>query len=780
MMPTKLEYLSPEARDALDLAKRAVPDGSTLTAPLLMAAAFRSASLADEAPQLGSYLPALESLKDEVPAEVGVDDGLRPVLGALSNREMVTVAELMIALLEAGAGRDYLVGRGMSERDIAAAVAALRGEGPPAEGGNGTGPLTWRISPERQTVIEALSTFGRMLTVGQPPQKGHLRMGQYLQALQKSLLKMRRPSVIVIGQPGTGKTALVYEFARMIVEGDPALAPALRDRDVFELSPSFLRSGASMVGQYDERVSTLIKALEANPQVILFVDEVHSLLSSAMDQRGPFSDANESFKTAVGRGAFSLIGATTLAEYRHYIAPDQALARRFGLVKIEPPTRQETIAVLGSRVEQYRRHYAPLQIPDRILETTVQLTEDLLPSRFQPDKSLELLDEACALCTLAEPPLEEVTETQLMQALEDSIGHSVVRPGSLTVDEVMDKLQAVIVGQKQALDPIARGFVAGMSEDWFEHHGPRRIFFFCGPTGVGKTETAKILSKILGGDREAMIRVDCNTLQGSATEDAGPVINRLLGVPPGYIGYSKGEGGLLSRVRDTPECVVLFDEIEKASSAISKVLLQILDEGRVEDSDGNLLDFRRAFIVFTTNAGCSYEGPRRGIGFHDQLTPNVAGEGSPTVSVTAVMDELRQRGYGEEFFGRQIDFIVFDAMRRDDVKVVLERLMATLHDTAELRGYQLQWEPAVLDHLLDEWTPRFGARWAFKILQDRVGEQLNLAAAQGELDARDGMERVTRICLVKRPVDELPGGDGTIAGLAARRRDGDTLTILVH
>ena len=178
--------------------------------------------------------------------------------------------------------------------------------------------------------------------------------------------------------------------------------------------------------------------------------------------------------------------------------------------------------------------------------------------------------------------------------------------------------------------------------------------------------------------------------------------------------------------------------------------------------------------------GCSYEGPRRVIGFQDQLTPNVAGEGAPTVSVTAVMDELRQRGYGEEFFGRQIDFIVFEAMRRDDVMVVLERLMATLQDTAELRGYQLQWEPAVLDHLLDEWTPRFGARWAFKILQDRVGEQLNLAAAQGELEARDGMERVTRICLVKRPADDVPGGEGTIAGLAARRRDGDTLTILVH
>ncbi len=280
------------------------------------------------------------------------------MFGQLSQRHGdVSVNELLKAVIDSPAGREFLRTKGLPDAEIDEVVAALVA----------VDDEDWATSPKRREAIEALAPFGRMLTVGEPPKKGVMRMDRYVKALQKNLLKMRRPSVIVIGQPGTGKTALVYEFARMIIEKDPAIVPSLRDRDVFELSPSFLRAGASMVGQYEERISSLLKVLEANPKIILFVDEVHSLLSSGMHERGPFSDANESFKTAVGRGGISLIGATTLAEYRHYIAPDGALARRFGLIKIDPPDVDETVAILQGRVSQYRRHYAPLEIPDEIL-----------------------------------------------------------------------------------------------------------------------------------------------------------------------------------------------------------------------------------------------------------------------------------------------------------------------------------------------------------------------------------------------------------------------------
>jgi len=764
-MARRLAYLSPEAQEALDLAKRAVPAGTPLTPELLMAAAYHLGKLDDKAPRLAGYLPAPEPLSDEVPDEVAVAEGLRPVFGELSRGSEVSVNQLLTAVVDSQAGREFLLAKGLPEAELEQVVAALAA----------VDAAQWRTSPQRREAIEALSSFGRMLTEGEPPKKGVMRMDRYVRALQKNLLKMRRASVIVIGQPGTGKTALVHEFARMIIEEDPAIVPSLRDRDVFELSPSFLRAGASMVGQYDERVSTLLKALEANPKVILFVDEVHSLLSSSMHERGPFSEANESFKTAVGRGAVSLIGATTLAEYRHYIAPDGALARRFGLIKIDPPTVDETVVILQGRVSQYRRHYAPLRIPDAILGETVQITEDLLPERFQPDKSLDLLDEACALATMTTPPLEEVTEEALLQSVEDALGHSVVKPGTLKEAEVLQQLKAEIVGQDVALATIARGFVAGMSEDWLKHDGPRRVLFFCGPTGVGKTETARILAKILGGGpREAMLRIDCNTLQGSGYEDAGPILNRLLGVPPGYIGYARGEGGILSKIRDTPECIVLFDEIEKASPAISKVLLQVLDDGRVDDTDGNLLDFRRAFIVFTTNAGATYETKGK-IGLPDLSRPaeDRAGGPVPRVSVEAVKADLLARGYGEEFFGRQIDFIVFEAMERDDVEVVLKRQLGDLKNEAELRGYDLSWEPEVVGHLLKTWSPRFGARWVYNILRNRIVEQLALADAQGELKG------VTKIHVVKRPTVVRKEGEPEIAGLASRLVEGDTMTVLV-
>jgi len=766
---TKLDYFSPEAQEALDLAKQAVPEGESLTPELLMAAAYHVARMKDELPQLAPYLAKPKRVRKKVPDEVPVAAPLRRVFGELSRDDMVTIDELMVALVQSEGGRAFLLSQGLPENEPANVIASLTGQAVTTTEEVASAEPSWRLSPERQEVSEALSTYGRMLTVGDPPQKGIVEMDRYLRGLQKSLIKMRRPNVIIIGQPGTGKTALVYEFARRIVTGDPSVAPALRGRDIFELSPSFLRSGASVVGQYDERVSALIKILEGHSEIIMFVDEVHSLLQSGMHERGPFTDANESFKQALGRGSISMIGATTTAEYRHYIAPDAALARRFGLLRIEPPSREDTLKIIHARLPQFTKHYPELRISEEIISRTIELTEDLLPSRFQPDKSLELLDEACALCSMQEPPAEEITEAVLTEALEDSLGHSVIRPGTLTLETLLEELKSKIVGQDKALETLATSFVAGLSEDWQERDEPRGIFFFCGPTGVGKTETALVLAKILGGGREALVRIDCNTLQGAGYEDPGPVINRLLGPPPGYIGYARGEGGLLSKVRDYPECIVLFDEIEKAHPGVGKILLQILDEGRVLDTDSNLLDFRRSFIIFTTNAGCTYESTRRPIGFvtPDEFQDNAAGAAAPKVSVEAVQDELRRLGYGEEFLGRNIDYIEFVGLHQADIEVVLRRQLERLGETAELRGFELECGEDVIQHLVAQWQPRFGVRQLTTILRHRIVEQLAIAEVQGEL------KDVTRIRLEKMP------GEDTVVGLAARKVEGDTVTVFV-
>lgn len=757
-----LTTLAGDAQEALTLAKRAVPDGQSLTPELLLAAAWKTGDLGKRFPAVAACLPELAPINDAEPGNVPVAEPLRPLLRALASEHNATVQTMVKVLLLSRVVQSYLTDRGLEQSEIYRVVTHLKASPSAA---SQAPPGSWRSSPLRQTVLDQLAPWGTVLTEDAEPLTGVMRMDGHLHSLQKNLLKMRRPNALIIGQPGTGKTALVHEFARLIVTGDERINPALRDRDVFELSVSLFRAGSGIVGEYEKRVAKLVRLIQENPQIILFVDEIHQMLQSGVHESGPFTQGDQAFKQAIGRSAFSIIGATTMNEYAHYIQPDGALVRRFGLMRIEPPTPMEALEILRGRAEQFRRHYAPLRIEDPILVKTIELSEDLVIGRFQPDKALDILDEACAECLMHDPPLTEVTESVLMDAIEDEIGHSVIQPSSLSIQVVSDRLKRAIVGQDKAVDQIARGFVAGLSQEWLDHDGPRRVFFFCGPTGTGKTETAAQLASILGGGRESLIRIDCNTLMGSASSDPGPIISRLLGAPRGYVGYARGEGGTLSRIRELPESIVLFDEIEKASSHIGKLLLQILDEGKVEDSDGNVLDFRRSFIVFTTNAGTRYGA--RPVGF--------LGDGShavdqlPSITVDAVKEELRALGYGEEFLGRHLDFVLFHGLTRDAIEMILRQQLEQLRETARARGYALTWSDEIFERLLSGWTPRAGARIAFTILRGRVEEQLALAGIEGQLA---GVHRIDlRLLPAGEESDEI--------GRARRVREDDALAIYV-
>jgi ATP-dependent Clp protease ATP-binding subunit ClpA len=552
-----------------------------------------------------------------------------------------------------------------------------------------------------------------------------------------------------------------------MVQGDPSIPARLQDCDIFELSPSFLRSGSSLVGQYDERVSALIKTLSENPKVILFVDEAHSLFQSGIHERDNFTDANEGFKKALAQGDFSVIGATTTAEYRYYMEPDAALVQRFSLIRITPPTPQETLEILRGRKDEIGGFYG-VGIPHHLLERVVELTEEYLLGRAQPRKSIQLLDEACAYCVTRNPPMEEVTEEAIWEALEDTIGHRLVREETLTQETLLNRLSHKVVGQEEALRGISRAVVSGLGGWVSEREAPRGVFFFGGPTGVGKTETAVQLSEILGGGRNALVRVDCNTLQPSGS-DSGHALNILLGPPPGYIGYVRGKGGVLSRIREHPEGIVLFDEIEKADPGVGELLLQIMDSGRCEDSDGNLLDFRRAFLIFTTNAGAVYTNPKL-IGFEPSAKASNAKAATPKTDVAGMKEEIRKMGLGEEFLGRITHFFIFRGLDSTSVQEILENQLEKLQDTAEVRGYQLRWDEAVLPHLVKQWQPRFGVRHLLSILRNRIVEQLSVADAQGELKG------LTRIKLDLMNTDsKLEARD--VTGLATRQRDGDTLLI---
>ncbi len=748
-----MEPLNSDCRAALDIAKRTLGRKDKLDAPLLMAALYFHTELKDSLPELAAYLDVPNPRTERAPEKVPVADALKPVLGSiLQSSHAVEPPELLAALLTSEPGRRYLTNRGMpaSELDAARIRLEKKDARPPSD--------------NREEVVKALSPFGRMLTAVDLPAGSLVDIEIPLKALIRNLTKFKRRNVIVLGHPGTGKSVLVYELARRLSSGDTRIPPPLRGKDIFELSPAFLRSGASVVGQYEERVKGLLQVLEAHPEVILFVDEIHSFFQSGVHMRGPFTDANEAFKGMLGRGEITCVGCTTPSEYRHYIEPDEALARRFNILRLDPPSTETTIRILEARLPKLSAYYAPLQVPEGIIRRVVELTEEYLPGRYQPDKSIQLLDEACAYCATAEPPEPELTEEALKQALEDMAGHGIVRTDRLHESDVYDRLRSKITGQDSTLREIAKAFVAALG-DWRKGDHPRAVFLFAGPTGVGKTETAVLLSRILGGgEGEQLIRVDCNTLQG-AGRDSGPTINRLLGVPPGYLGYARGQGGLLSKIRDWPESIVLFDELEKADPGVGEILLRIMDEGWVEDVDGNRLDFRRSFLIFSTNVGSTYDC--RGIGFGETAE---SGGFSPRVDEEGLANGLRMAGFGEEFLGRVTHRFLFQGLSQKAVREILVARLKVLREASEVRGLRLEWSPEVVEHLAQQWQPRFGVRHLIIILRNRISEQLAVAEAQGELD---GLTNI-RLGLMSTSAMDV---SAELSGTAVRRREGDSLLI---
>lgn len=765
--------LDPRCKAAVDLAKRALGENEPLGIGLLMEALYFETNLSAAFPRLASYLDQPRPRREDPPDRVPVTEELKPLLMHLvSLTPPPGPQEFFWSLADSDAGRAFLCGKGLTAEALDEALNGIPQEAPEEAFGGGqtdeaatAGDRAWRASPTRRETIAALSPYGRMLTDGVVDNREAAEFGDAMTALVRTLCRMRRRNAIVLGHPGTGKSALIYELARRISAGDDTLPAALRSCDIFELSPTFLRSGASLIGQYEERVKDLLSVLGSNLRVILFVDEIHGLFQSGIHSRGPYSEANEAFKGALSRGEITCIGCTALGEYRHFIEPDQALDRRFAPIKLDPPTTEQSVAILRRRLPQFQRYYDSLAISEEILGRVVALTDEHLPARMQPDKSIQLLDDACAYCVTARPPLNAVTEETLLRVLEDMLGAGLVRRAPLTEDGVFEALRQRILGQDPVLRELARAFIAGRG-GWKRSQGPRGVYVFGGPTGVGKTQTALRLAEILGGGTARLLRIDCNTLQGSA-HDAGPVTSRLLGVPPGYVGYTRGQGGILSRIRDIPESIVLFDELEKAASGLGKLLLQIFDSGQVEDVEGNVLDFRRAYIVMTTNLGCTYD--RRTLGF--AASPQPASM-IPAADRDALCRELRQVGYGEEFIGRLDHIFLFAGLAGEAVREILVHQLDALRALAAERNLALTWSERLVDHLMALWQPRLGVRHLSSILNHRINEQIAVAEAHGE------MQGVTAIELDVIAAGDSPQKDAWV-GLAMRERRENALVIRI-
>jgi ATP-dependent Clp protease ATP-binding subunit ClpA len=703
---------------AVELAKSALPASAKLDTGTLMAALVHSSHLKTDYAFLVQVLPAPRPIR-QPSGSVVLEDGLRVVVNGLlaGSGPEVGVDEFFLRLLDSEEGGRAVQALPRSQLD--ALAADLR------RGKRGSATAGWRQSEERRTALAALAPFGRVLTERVLDERPFDGRADELGALVRALCKPKRRSALVVGQAGTGKTALVRELARQIVQGADTLPARVRELDIFEILPTKLKSEASMAGQYEARLEAIITVLREHPQIVLFIDEIHSFLQSSVHHRGTFSEANESLKASLGHGEIACIGCTTLSEYRHFIEPDEALVRRFKVIRLAPPTRQATLSVLRRRAPAMEEHFG-VAIAATLLERAIDLSERYLPGRSQPDKSLQLLEDACAFACTQTPPQRELGEPALLMAVEDVIGHSVVRAGQLTEESVLERLRERFVGQDKVLAEISRAFVAGLSEI-MSRKGPRGVFLFSGPSGSGKTEVAVELSRILS-DRPALIQINCNGLSGGY--DGGPLQSVLFGPPPGYIGYARGQGGVLSRIRDLPEAIVLFDELDKAPPRIYEQLLQIIDKGIIEDLEGRPLDFSRAFIIFTSNGGWR-NSSRRLVGFGTAEDS----EANRLSAIESVRQALAQDGMPPEFMGRIRHFFVFETLSREAVATVIARQLARLGERVRAQGLALEWHQTLIPHLLAHWEPRLGVRHLHRMLENRVVEQIGVADAQGELAA---------------------------------------------
>ena len=591
------------------------------------------------------------------------------------------------------------------------------------------------------------------------------------------LSRRTKNNPVLIGEPGVGKTAIAEGLAQQIVNNE--VPETLRDKRVMTLDMGTVVAGTKYRGEFEDRLKKVMDEIRQAGNVILFIDELHTLIGAGGAEGA--IDASNILKPSLARGELQCIGATTLDEYRKYIEKDAALERRFQPIQVDEPSVEETILIINGLRDRYEAHHR-VKITDEAVEAAAKLSDRYISDRFLPDKAIDLIDEAGSkvrLRSFTVPPnlkeletrLENVrseknaavssqefekaaalrdTEQKLKDELEKTKKQWKEKQGKeqseVTVEDIAtvvamwtgipvnkiqqeesakllnleDELHKRVVAQGEAVEAISRAIRrarAGLKDP----KRPIGSFIFLGPTGVGKTELARALAEVMFGDEDAMIRIDMSEyMEKHAT-------SRLVGAPPGYVGFDEG-GQLTEKVRRKPYSVVLLDEIEKAHPDVFNILLQVLDDGRLTDSKGRVVDFRNTVVIMTSNVGAEALKYQKNLGF------SVGNSESKHKDMKGTMLEELKKAFRPEFLNRIDEMIVFHSLEKDQLKEIVSLMANSLTKRLKEQNIELILTDAALEKIADEgYDPQYGERPIRRELQKHVEDRLSEELLKGNI-----------------------------------------------
>ena len=702
-----------------------------------------------------------------------------------TKRVLQHAAEEADRLLHNYVGTEHLlIGILREERSVAASILFEKGMRLNSVRGDVVQLLSEKTTLTRVKETPLLAEFSRDLTEAAVKNQLDPLVGRQteLERVQQVLCRRTKNNAVLIGEPGVGKTAIVEGLAQRIVAGD--VPHFLADKRMLALDISLIVAGTKYRGQFEERLKAIMKELAENPNIIVFIDELHTLVGAGSAEGS--LDAANILKPALSRGEIRCIGATTPAEYRKHIEKDRSLERRFQAIRVDPPTEAEALEILlgvKDRYEQFHR----VAYTRAAMEAAVNQSSRYISDRFLPDKAIDLVDEAGACVKLREAGRSEefseinksvrvaVEQMESATARKDfdqaqffreqvalarenlqfvrekfvvKNGEDEVQVGKDEIDEVVSKWTGVplssvnedeglklvrmeehlhlrVISQETAISALARAIRrsrAGLKAP----SRPVGSFVFLGPTGVGKTELARALANFLFGSDTALIRFDMSEYMEKHS------VSKLIGSPPGYVGHEEG-GQLTEKVKRHPYSVVLLDEIEKAHPDLFNILLQVFEDGHLTDGLGNRIDFKNTIVIMTSNIGARHIQKQAAMGFQSPA----AEERQRSVS-DMVLGEVK-RTFNPEFINRVDEIIVFEALQDDDLRKITEMLVARLNENLVDRMIRISLTPDVVDWIIEQTCKdrSYGARPLRRAIQRHVEDPLSEELIRGQLDSGD-------------------------------------------